>query len=232
MLMLLLACGPDAELVAERDGLQQEVATKDERIAALEAENGVLTAKSERLAVEVDGLRTELAVERLGSDPIPVRFETSEGTIRCTLLPSEAPQTVLNFVDLAQGRREWVDPNTGRPTERRFYDGLTFHRVMPGFMIQGGDPLGTGMGGPGYRFKDEFSERGFDEPGMLAMANSGPDTNGSQFFITEGTPVKLNGKHTIFGTCRDAEVVKRIARVPTDRGDKPTSPVVIERVVF
>ena len=232
MLMLLLACGPDAELVAERDGLQQEVATKDERIGALEAENGVLAAKSERLAVEVDGLRTELAVERLGSDPIPVRFETSEGTIRCTLLPAEAPQTVLNFVDLAQGRREWVDPNTGRPTERRFYDGLTFHRVMPGFMIQGGDPLGTGMGGPGYRFKDEFSERGFDEPGMLAMANSGPDTNGSQFFITEGTPVKLNGKHTIFGTCRDAEVVKRIARVPTDRGDKPTSPVVIERVVF
>jgi peptidyl-prolyl cis-trans isomerase A (cyclophilin A) len=230
-IMMLLACG-QPELVAERDALQIEADNASARLVEVEAKNGVLTARVERQDAELDALRTDLAVASLGSRPIPFRFITSEGTISCTLWPEEAPQTVLNFVELAKGQREWVDPANGRATERPFYDGTTFHRVIPGFMIQGGDPLANGQGGPGYRFKDEITERGFDEPGLLAMANSGPNTNGSQFFITEGTPEKLNGKHTIFGSCSSMATVKAIARVPSDNNDKPSKPVVVERVAF
>ena len=232
MLLLLLACGPDPELVAERDTLRTDLEEKDARIVQLESDKAVLKARSARLEELADALSTQVAVAELGTEPIPFRLETSEGTLRCTLWPADAPQTVLNFVELATGKREWVDPATGRPTERRLYDGTTFHRVIPGFMIQGGDPLGTGEGGPGYRFKDEITEQGFDEPGLLAMANTGPNTNGSQFFITEGTPTELTGKHTIFGRCADLAVVRRIARVPTGEGDKPMSAVTLNHVVF
>jgi len=141
-------------------------------------------------------------------------FQTTAGSITCRLLEQEAPETVANFVGLATGSKEWTDPRTGAKSKKPLYDGTVFHRVIPNFMIQGGDPLGTGTGDPGYRFKDEFqSGRGFDKPGLLAMANAGPNTNGSQFFITEVPTPHLNNKHTIFGECiQGFELVPKIAR--------------------
>lgn len=157
-------------------------------------------------------------------------LQTSLGDIRCVLRHELAPNTVRNFVELAQGRRAWTDPSSGKPTTRPLYNGTVFHRVIPEFMIQGGDPLGNGTGGPGYEFADEVGDfTTFDHPAILAMANAGPDTNGSQFFITEGTPTHLNGKHSIFGDCDELDVVKKIARVPA-HGDKPDTDVVLEKV--
>ena len=163
-------------------------------------------------------------------------FETSMGDIQCRLFEQQAPVTVRTLVGLAIGKKPYVDPATKRKvTGKRFYDGLTFHRVIPRFMIQGGDPLGTGEGGPegpGFPFDDEFvPELKFDVPGRLAMANAGPKTNGSQFFITEIATPFLNGKHTIFGQCGNLDVVKAIARVPS-QADTPVKPVVIKRVVI
>ncbi|HCF61098.1 MAG TPA: peptidylprolyl isomerase [Myxococcales bacterium] len=137
-------------------------------------------------------------------------FKTTMGDIEVKLFAKDAPKTVENFVGLATGEKEWTDPNTGEKTNRPLYDGTLFHRVIPDFMIQGGDPLGRGTGGPGYKFADEFqSGRTFDKPGLLAMANAGPNTNGSQFFITEIPTTWLNNKHTIFG-----EVIKGFDLVP------------------
>jgi cyclophilin family peptidyl-prolyl cis-trans isomerase len=160
-------------------------------------------------------------------------FETTAGNITCTLFPGQAPLTVANFIGLATGTKEWKDPKTGKMVKGvPLYSGTIFHRVIPNFMIQGGDPAGIGSGGPGYSFKDETSPSlTFDQPGRLAMANSGPNTNGSQFFITEVPTPHLNGHHTIFGQCQDLDVVKKIARVPADpRNDKPTEPVKIIRI--
>ena len=132
-------------------------------------------------------------------------LHTSEGDIVIELFPNHAPKTVANFVELATGKREWIDPNTGEKSTANLYDGTVFHRVIAGFMIQGGDPLGTGTGGPGYRFEDEFHpELTFNRPYLLAMANAGPGTNGSQFFITVKDTEWLNRKHTIFGEVKDA----------------------------
>jgi peptidyl-prolyl cis-trans isomerase A (cyclophilin A) len=141
-------------------------------------------------------------------------FKTTAGDITVRLFEKDAPKTVANFVDLATGKREWTDPRTGQKTSAHLYDGTVFHRVIPQFMIQGGDPLGTGTGGPGYRFEDEFqSGRRFDKPGLLAMANAGPGTNGSQFFITEVPTPHLNNRHTIFGeVVKGFELVPQIAR--------------------
>jgi peptidyl-prolyl cis-trans isomerase A (cyclophilin A) len=137
-------------------------------------------------------------------------FQTSLGKIVVKLYEKEAPKTIANFVGLATGKQEWVDPRTGQKSKARLYDGTSFHRVIPQFMIQGGDPLGTGTGGPGYKFEDEFQGgRKFDKPGLLAMANAGPNSNGSQFFITEVPTPHLNNRHTIFG-----EVVKGFDLVP------------------
>jgi peptidyl-prolyl cis-trans isomerase A (cyclophilin A) len=160
-------------------------------------------------------------------------FHTTAGDLTCELFPSNAPKTVKNFIGLAIGTKEWTDPRTGEKTTRPLFDGTIFHRVIPSFMIQGGDPLGQGTGGPGYQFEDEFdSSLTFDRPGRLAMANSGPNTNGSQFFITEVPTPHLNGRHTIFGQCDDAsvELVKKIARMPTSRGDRPADPVKINHI--
>ena len=161
-------------------------------------------------------------------------LKTNRGDIVLQLFPNHAPNTVRNFVDLAEGTQEWTDPKTGSPSHQRFYDGLVFHRVIEGFMLQGGDPEGTGRGGPGYQFKDEFHpELSFSKPYLLAMANAGPGTNGSQFFITVGPTPHLNRKHTIFGEVADQssrDVVDQIAATPTDRRDRPVDPVVIERV--
>ena len=165
-------------------------------------------------------------------------LHTNRGDIRVTLFPDHAPKTVRNFVELAEGTREWKDPSTGRTQREPFYDGVTFHRVIPGFMIQGGDRLGTGTGGPGYTFDDEIHpELDFTAPYKLAMANAGTrggrGTNGSQFFITVAPTTWLQGKHTIFGEVADAPsraVVDEIAATPTGRGDVPAQPVVIEKV--
>ena len=159
-------------------------------------------------------------------------LRTNQGPIVFRLFPDHAPKTVRNFVDLAQGGREWTDPRTGRVTTGRLYDGTIFHRVIPNFMIQGGDPLGTGTGGPGYQFADEFHpELQFDRPYLLAMANAGPGTNGSQFFITTVPTPHLNRRHTIFGeVIQGQEVVDQISHTATDGRDRPVKDVVLESV--
>jgi len=159
-------------------------------------------------------------------------LQTSEGTIVLRLFPDQAPKTVSNFVELAEGTRQWTDPKTRQTSSGKLYDGTIFHRVIPDFMIQGGDPLGTGTGGPGYKFGDEFHpELSFDRPYLLAMANAGPGTNGSQFFITTVPTPWLNRKHTIFGeVIEGADVVDRISHVKTQAGDRPVTDVVLESV--
>ncbi|MER5709064.1 peptidylprolyl isomerase [Streptomyces sp. NPDC042898] len=164
-------------------------------------------------------------------------LKTSLGDIEVRLMPFHAPKTVRNFVELAGGEREWTHPATGKVSSDRLYDGTVFHRVIKGFMIQGGDPLGNGTGGPGYEFADEFHpELFFDRPYLLAMANAGPGTNGSQFFVTVGAATWLNRKHTIFGEVSGPEskkVVDAIAAVATDpHTERPLQDVVIDSVVI
>ncbi|MEU4112326.1 peptidylprolyl isomerase [Streptomyces sp. NPDC048208] len=163
-------------------------------------------------------------------------LKTNKGDIVVRLLPDHAPKTVRNFVELAKGDREWVDPSTGQTSSEALYDGTVFHRVIEGFMIQGGDPLGNGTGGPGYKFADEFHpDLAFTKPYLLAMANAGPGTNGSQFFITLAPTTWLTGKHTIFGEVADdasRRVVDSIGTTETNpRNDRPVGDVVIEKVV-
>ena len=160
-------------------------------------------------------------------------FVTSEGSFTVRLMPDHAPKTVGNFVGLAQGTKPWTDPRDGSPASGPYYDGTIFHRVIDNFMIQGGDPTGTGTGGPGYMFDDETPPDGprFDRPGLLAMANAGPNTNGSQFFVTVAPAEWLSGKHTIFGEVSEGyEVVERISKTPTRGQDRPVTDVVLERV--
>jgi len=162
-------------------------------------------------------------------------LNTSEGTIVCRLFEKEAPKTVANFIELAEGQREWSHPVTRKKSKDRLYDGTIFHRVIPNFMIQGGDPAGTGFGGPGYQFEDETkgSPHKFDKGGKLAMANSGPNTNGSQFFITVAPTTWLTGKHTIFGEVVEGQdVADKIANLPRNRQDKPNTDVVVKSVVI
>lgn len=163
-----------------------------------------------------------------------VTFHTTAGDLNCELFKDRSPLTVDNFIGLATGSKEWKDPRDGKTKKGApLYNGTIFHRVIPNFMIQGGDPTGTGIGDPGYKFQDEFTpDLQFDRPGRLAMANSGPNTNGSQFFITEVPTAHLNNRHTIFGQCDDAsiELVKQIARMPTDARNKPDEDVRITTV--
>ena len=161
-------------------------------------------------------------------------LKTNRGDIVVHLFPNHAPKTVENFVGLAEGTKEYTDPKSGQQTSGKFYNGLGFHRVIKGFMLQGGCPLGTGTGGPGYTFKDEIHpELQFSKPYLLAMANAGPGTNGSQFFVTLGETPWLDGKHTIFGEVEDAssqQVVDQVGTTKTGPGDRPADPVVIESV--
>ncbi len=159
-------------------------------------------------------------------------LRTSEGEIVARLFSKDAPKTVANFVGLAAGEKEWTHPTTGVTSKKPLYDGTVFHRVIPQFMIQGGDPLGAGVGGPGYKFEDELnSGRGFDKPGLLAMANSGPNTNGSQFFITVKETPWLNGLHTLFGEVVSGyDVAVKISQVSKDAQDKPTKAVVVRTI--
>ena len=164
--------------------------------------------------------------------PTTATFKTSEGTIVCNLFETDAPETVKNFIGLAEGTKEW---NSRSKKGNNLYDGTVFHRVIPQFMIQGGDPEGSGMGGPGYKFADETkgSPHTFKNPGKLAMANSGPNTNGSQFFITVTDTGWLTGKHTIFGEVTEGyDVVEKISKLPRDSQDKPKTPVVLESVTI
>ncbi len=160
-------------------------------------------------------------------------FETTEGNITCRLFEKDAPKTVANFTELAEGKREWTHPNTRKKTTDRLYDGTVLHRVIPNFMIQGGDPQGTGMGGPGYQFEDETkgSPHKFDKPGKLAMANAGPNTNGSQFFITVADTSWLTGKHTIFGEVVEGQdVVDKITKVARNAQDRPHKEIKVNAV--
>jgi peptidyl-prolyl cis-trans isomerase A (cyclophilin A) len=165
-----------------------------------------------------------------------VVMDTSMGRITCQFYQRQAPKAVANFIALAEGTKDWTDPVTGKVQHHKpLYDGTTFHRVIPEFMIQGGDPAGTGMGDPGYKFNDEFDPNlNYDQPGKLAMANSGPNTNGSQFFITEAPFMDGNQHYTLFGQCDDSsvEVVKTIARVRRDSQDKPIDPVILKKVTI
>jgi peptidyl-prolyl cis-trans isomerase A (cyclophilin A) len=160
-------------------------------------------------------------------------FETSDGNIVVRLFEKDAPKTVANFVELAEGKREWTHPSTRKKGTEPLYNGTIFHRVIPDFMIQGGDPMGTGFGGPGYQFEDETkgSPHRFDKPGKLAMANAGPNTNGSQFFITVANTEWLTGKHTIFGEVVEGyDVVEKISKASRGRNDKPNKDVVVKSV--
>lgn len=188
------------------------------------------------LMVLAGAFSTPAAAQEKRDPGLYVTFQTTQGTIVCRLFEKEAPITVKNFVDLAEGNKEWKDPKTGAMKKSRYYDGLIFHRVIPDFMIQGGDPTGTGMGGPGYKFKNEYTPSiKFDKAGRLAMANAGRDTNGSQFFITEA-PVGLDARdYTIFGQVVEGlDVVKKIARVPKTPSNKerPLQPVVMKKVTI
>lgn len=178
-----------------------------------------------------------------GTGKLMARIETSTGTMVLELFEDKAPNTVANFVGLARGTRPFQDPTTGRWVKRPFYDGLTFHRLIPNFMIQGGDPLGKGTGGPGYKFADEINpDLRHDRPGVLSMANAGPvdprtgqkGTNGSQFFVTERPTPHLDGRHSVFGVVVEGlEVQKRIARMPADvQSGRPESPVIMQKITI
>jgi len=189
---------------------------------ALASAEEPMTALAELLGVGEDGILT-------------VRMETSAGSMECELFWEKAPVTVANFVGLSRGTQPWRDPNTGEPGDGALYPGTVFHRVIPDFMVQGGDARGDGTGDPGYRFADEIDPGlRFDQPGRLAMANSGPDTNGSQWFITDVPTPHLNAKHTIFGQCSAAtvETIDRMARIPRDAQDKPSTPIRLESLSF
>jgi peptidyl-prolyl cis-trans isomerase A (cyclophilin A) len=165
---------------------------------------------------------------------ILAHFDTSEGKFTARLFHDKAPKTVENFVSLAEGTREWKDPRTSAAQKKPLYNGVVFHRVIDGFMIQGGDPLGTGTGGPGYRFADEFHPTlRHDKPGILSMANAGPNTNGSQFFVTLVPTPHLNDRHSVFGEVIEGlDVVQKIGRVKTDSRDRPVTPVVINSITI
>lgn len=240
--LLTLGCGvPEeehAEVVSERDALKGRIKTLEDDLDLAKAKVKELEIKLEKVdtkpnrppAAQVAAARAQL--ELSPDTDLQAVLKTSKGDIDCELWPDIAPETVLNFVGLAEGTKEWTDPESGEKTVQPLYDGTKFHRVIASFMIQGGDPLGNGSGGPGYTFGDEvWPDVRFDRPGLLAMANRGPDTNGSQFFITTSKPAHLNMKHTIFGEC-ELEVVREIAAVEVGGpgNSTPVEDVVLETV--
>jgi peptidyl-prolyl cis-trans isomerase A (cyclophilin A) len=166
--------------------------------------------------------------------PTYAHFETTLGNFSVELFDSKAPKTVANFVGLAEGTKEWKHPKTGQTHKTPYYDGIVFHRVISGFVLQGGDPLGQGYGGPGYQFEDEFHpDLRHDQAGVLSMANAGPNTNGSQFFVTLGPTPHLDRRHSVFGkVVSGLDVVAKIGHVPTDSQDRPVTPVVMKKVTI
>ncbi len=175
----------------------------------------------------------EYTKDLTGSGPLMATIETTMGAFHCELFADKVPMTVANFVGLARGLKAWRHPGNGEVHMKPFYDGIIIHRVIPRFMVQTGDPLGQGVGGPGYSFDDEIrDELRHSAGGMLSMANAGPGTNGSQFFITEGATPHLDGRHTVFGQCKEVDLVKQITQVQRDDADRPLQEVKIERVVI
>jgi peptidyl-prolyl cis-trans isomerase A (cyclophilin A) len=181
---------------------------------------------------KIDGkLAKDILKEFPGEGRLWANIKTNKGTLKVELFDDLVPVTVANFVGLATGKKKYRDPQTGEAKKGKFYDGQIFHRIIKGFMMQGGDPTGTGRGGPGYKFEDEFHPQlKHDKPGILSMANAGPNTNGSQFFVCEVPTPHLNGRHAVFGQCHNPELVEEIASVDTDRSDRPKTPVKIESV--
>jgi peptidyl-prolyl cis-trans isomerase A (cyclophilin A) len=196
-------------------------------LAALFAVSGACFAADAKSDVKKDADKAKAKGKKMFAT-----LETNQGNIKIQLFPDKAPKTVENFVGLAKGTKEWTDPATKKKEKKPLYNGTVFHRVIKGFMIQGGDPLGKGTGGPGYQFEDEFSpDLHHSKPGMLSMANAGPGTNGSQFFITLAATPWLDGKHTIFGEVVEGmPVVEKIGQVKTGAQDKPVEPVVIKTI--
>ena len=228
-------------VLGERDALRSRIAELEDEVdkqkgRVKELEKNLKSSSMKKVnrppEAQIAAALSELAIGR--TDKLRAKFDTSMGPIDCELLPQVAPNTVLNFVALAEGKKEWTDPKSGEKTKEPLYDGTKFHRVIKNFMIQGGDPLGTGQGGPGYRFGDEvWPDVRFDRPGVLAMANAGPNTNGSQFFITNSKPSHLNGRHTIFGLC-DLETVVKIMDVEVGGADgsTPKKDVVLKKLTI
>lgn len=173
-----------------------------------------------------------LAAGAAAQDNPKAILHTTDGDITIELLPQKAPKTVENFIGLSTGKKTWTDPKSGKVVNNQpLYNGTIFHRTIPGFMIQGGDPMGSGMGGPGYKFANEDSDEVFDKPGIVAMANAGRDTNGSQFFITVAPYPSLNGGYTVFGRVTSGmDVVNKIVNKPTGRNDRPNEPAVIKSI--
>jgi peptidyl-prolyl cis-trans isomerase A (cyclophilin A) len=193
------------------------------------AEDKPAAEKTETKAKKEDKKSAETSSK--GKKKMFAVMETSKGSFKIELYPDKAPKTVDNFVSLAKGTKEWTDPKSGKKEKKPLYNGTVFHRVIKKFMIQGGDPLGNGTGGPGYEFADEFSDLKHDSPGILSMANAGPGTNGSQFFVTVEPTPWLDGKHTIFGhVIEGMDIVKNISEAKTGPGDKPVEPIVLKSV--
>ena len=203
-------------------------------LSAQSAENPKSSADTKKSTAEKSSTKEKPSAKSEASQPVAL-IETSVGRIEVKLFKDRAPKTVENFIGLATGTKEWVNPRSKKAEKgKSLYEGTIFHRVIPGFMIQGGDPEGTGRGGPGYKFEDEFHEKDrFDRPGILAMANAGPGTNGSQFFITVRATPHLNGRHTIFGEVIDGmDVVNKIISAPRDEMDRPNTPVNIKKITL
>jgi peptidyl-prolyl cis-trans isomerase A (cyclophilin A) len=221
----------------EQDKASLEASLKAEKATELGLQKKLadLAAEKAKPQINVDEVAKTLGIKP--GDKLFATFETSMGDLVTELYWDKAPNTVINFVQLAEGTKEWTDPKTGKPTKRPLYNGTVFHRVIPEFMIQGGDPLGTGTGGPGYKFADEFVPTlVHDVPGILSMANSGPNSNGSQFFITEKATPWLNHRHTIFGhVVEGVELVPKITHVEKadgPSGSKPKVDIILKRVVI
>ncbi len=239
--LALLSSGCTAGLKEQNNHLDSKVSALEKRLARLSEENATLKLKIKDM--EQDQLKAKMAAESNLESEMWARFHTSMGAIDCKLEAERAPKTVANFVGLAEGTKEWTHPADGSKKTTPLYDGTVFHRIIKGFMLQGGDPLGRGTGGPGYKFADEFHPELKHVPGTLSMANSGPNTNGSQFFITEVATPHLNGRqmkdgtvrgHSVFGYCQPMTTIQRIANVPK-KGNRPNSsvpvtPIVLERV--
>jgi len=236
---LLAGCAQKTAEEIAGDSPADEVVTKSTDADKVPSEEAT-EAKTETHATEASAApvpaETDKATGPAGSwkkeKGLYAAFDTTKGKIVCRLFQTQAPLTVKNFIGLAKGTKQWTDPKTQQQVMRPYFDGLKFHRVIPNFMIQGGDPLGTGTGGPGYQFEDEFdASLRFDKKGKLAMANAGPNTNGSQFFITVAPTSHLNGKHTIFGEVVEGQdVADAISQAPTGPGDQPTPPIVMKSV--
>ncbi len=223
--LIPMGVGCTAELKEENSSLRNRMGELEGEITRLEEANAKsnLALNDQKAAAEKAAV---LATAGLKADEqVWAQFNTSMGRILCQLEPGRAPRTVANFVGLAEGSRSWTHPRTGNKMENSpLYNGTKFHRVIPDFMLQGGDPLGRGIGGPGYKIRDEFHPDLRHTAGTLSMANSGPNTGGSQFFITEKATPWLDDHHAVFGSCEPLELIKKIARVPKKGGGRPGQP--------